>query len=174
MAQAKRDSITRRGLLSGVAAIATVPAAVMPAAGVATPAAAVAVATVPDPIFAAIGAHVRAYDDVNAILDAVAAAEDALDVARRGTRRAARKRYAEVRAEEGRLGRIESDAIDRLVVTVPQTMQGVAAALAYVRERYEKGYPMFEEDTYMEFLALIEHTVCCAAGLPAPSTRSAD
>jgi hypothetical protein len=157
-------------LLSGIAALATNPAPLLPAASVATPAAtAAALPTAPDPIFAAIAAHVRAYDHVNAILDAVADAEDALDTAKRGTRRAVRKRYAEVRAEEGRLGRIESDAIDRLVATVPQTLQGVAAALAYVRERYEQGYPMFEEDTYMEFLASIEHSVCSAAGLPAPS-----
>jgi hypothetical protein len=168
MAQAEHDSITRRAILSGAAA--AIPEAVLPIPGLAAPAALSAVA-VADPIFAAIDAHARAYDDINTILDAVAAAEGALDVAKRGTRRAARKRYAEVRAEEGRLGRIESDAIDRLVETVPQTLQGAAAALAYVRKRFEQGYPMCEEESYMALLASIEDCLRRALGNTATGFR---
>jgi hypothetical protein len=159
MAQAKHDSITRRTLLSGAAAIpAMVVSSPVVAAPVATPAAIMTAAAL-DPIFAAIAAHMRAYDDINAVLDSVAAAEDALDAAKRGTRRAARRRLREARAEEARLGCIESDAIDHLIATVPHTLQGAAAALRYVRERYDEGYPMCEEDTYVTLLASIEQAI---------------
>jgi hypothetical protein len=63
-----------------------------------------------------------------------------------------------------RLGRIESDAVDRLVETVPQTLQGAAAALAYVRERFEQGYPMCEEETSMALIASIEDCLRHAVG----------
>jgi hypothetical protein len=166
MAQARHDSITRRSLLSGAAAVvlaAAMPAATLPA----SPATLAAAPAAPDPIFVVIEAHVRAYDDVNAILDAVAAAEDALDAAKRGTRRAARKRLSAARAEEARLGGIETDATERLVATVPQTLQGAAAALRYIRERFEQGYPMCEEEEYMALLASIEQCLSRAsAALP--------
>lgn len=173
MAQARHESITRRSLLSGV--VAAVPAAAMPSLIAAAPAAAPALkavpAAAPDPIFAAIEAHSRAYDQINVVLDAVAAAEDALDAAPRGKRRAARKRLNELCAEEGRLGRIESNAIDCLVATAPQTLQGAAATLAYVRKRYEEGYPMCEEEGFMALLGSIQQTICAAAGLPAPAVQ---
>ena len=159
MAQAEHDSITRRGLLSG--AVAAVPVAVMPAAVIAAP-------LLPDPIFAAIAAHARAYADLNAFFDDLAAAEQAAWNAPRGQRRAAKKRLAEAYAAERRLGRIEMDTTARFVATIPQTLPGAAAALRYVRERFDEGYPMCEEDEYMALLASTEYAVCRAAGLPAP------
>lgn len=39
--------------------------------------------------------------------------------------------------------------------TVPHTLAGAAAALAYVREHYAHGYPVCEEE---EFIALIGST----------------
>jgi hypothetical protein len=133
----------------------------MPAAVIAAPAIA------PDPIFAAIDAHVRAYADLNAVLDDLAVAEQAAWHARRGAHRAAKKRLAEAYAAERRLGRIEMDATARFVATVPASLAGAAAALRYVRECFDKGYPMCEEDSTMTLLASTEHAICRAAGLPA-------
>ncbi len=88
----------------------------------------------------------------------------------RGQRRAANKRYAEARAAERRFGDLEDDAMDRLVDTVPRTLEGAVAVLRYVRERYEQRHSM-EEDELMALLASIEQAICGAAGLPAPSGR---
>ncbi len=160
MAQAKHDSITRRALLSGAAA--AVPAAVMPAAVMATPAAAPAAIAAPviapDPIFAAIEAHIRAYDEFIAVLDELAIVEHAAWNAPRGQRRAANKRYAAARAAERRFGDLEGDAMDRLVETVPQTMQGAVAVLRYIRERFERRHSL-EEETLMALLGSIEQTM---------------
>ncbi len=160
MAQARHDSITRRSLLSGAAA--AVPAAVMPAAIIATPsnapAAVATLAAAPDPIFAAIEAHVRAYDEFIAVLDQLAIVERAAWNAPRGQRRAANKRYAVARAAERRFGNLEGDAMDRLVETVPQTLQGAVAALRYVRERFERRHSL-EEETLMALLGSIEQTI---------------
>jgi hypothetical protein len=50
--------------------------------------------------------------------------------------------------------------------TVPVSLRGAAAALHYVRERYEVGrYPMYEEDGYRLLLFSTERAVCAAAGL---------
>ena len=167
MAQAKHDSITRRALLSGAAV--AVPAAIMPAVVLAVPATAVAVpAAAPDPIFAAIAAHARAYDDLTAFAPELAAAEQAAWHAPRGARRAANKRLKQAYGEERRFGGILGDATERFVETIPQTLEGAAAALAYVRERYAEGYPMCEEEETMALLAATEHAICRAAGLPAP------
>ena len=161
MAQAERYSITRRAILSG--GLATVSAVIVPTAAAAAP------APIPDPIFAAIEAHSRAYDGIVAIVDALAEAEDAVSTARRGMLRAAKRQLAAIYAEEGRLGRIEREATDCFVATVPQTLHGAAAALRYVRERFDQGYPMCEEDGYMALLASTEQAICRAAGLPAPA-----
>jgi hypothetical protein len=168
MAKAEPRSITRRSLLSGAAA--AVPATVMPSALVAIPAAAPAVAPIAaDPIFAAIEAHICAYDEFNAVLDDLAVAEHAAWNAPRGQRRAANKRLAEAYAAERRFGNLETEAVERLVATIPQTLQGAVAALRYVRERFAQGYPMCEEDDFMALLASIEHAICRAGGLPEPS-----
>jgi hypothetical protein len=166
MAQAKHDSITRRALLSGAAV--AVPAAIMPAVVPAAPAAALVAPSEPDPIFAAIEAHRRAYDDLNAFADELAAAEQAAWDAPRGQRRAANKRLAQAYAAGGRFGDILGDATGRFVAIIPQTQQGAAAALGYVRELYADGYPMCEEEECMALLASAEHAICRAAGLPVP------
>jgi hypothetical protein len=49
---------------------------------------------------------------------------------------------------------------------VPASLNGAAAALRYVRERYEVGhYPMYEEDGYRLLLFSAERAICAAAGL---------
>jgi hypothetical protein len=157
MAQAERDSITRRSLFSG--ALALVPAAAIPAfAAPATP-------TAPDPIFTAIEAHRRAYAELNAFLHELAAIEQAAWHAPRGKRRAANKRLAEAYKTERRLGDIEHEAIENFVATVPHTLDGAVAALRYVRERYDEGEAMCEEEDWMTLLASIEQAICRAAGL---------
>ncbi len=156
MAQAKRDSITRRSLLSGAAA--AVPAAVMPVtvlpAGAAPAAAVSAAPGIPDPIFAAIEAHVRASAEFNAVLDDLAAAEHVAWNAPRGKRRAANKRLAEARAAERRFGDITSDAMENVVATVPETLEGAITVLRYVRERVERG--MSDDEECEALLASIE------------------
>jgi len=67
---------------------------------------------------------------------------------------------------EGALGRAEMKASLRPAGTVPVSLRGAAAALHYVRERYEVGrYPMYEEDGYRLLLFSTERAVCAAAGL---------
>ena len=163
MAQAKHDSITRRAILSG--AVAVVPAAVLPAA---LPAAAMrcgvvtAPAAAPDPIFVAIQAHIKAFAEFNAVLDDLAAAEQVAWHAPRGKRRAANRRLAEARAAEGRYSDLASDAFDRFIATVPQTLEGALAALRYVRERFARHISMCEEDGCDDFLASLEGCIIAA------------
>jgi hypothetical protein len=171
MAQAKHDSITRRALLSGavaavpVAAIAGAPALAAPGFAAAQP----RLRPQPDPIFAAIAAHARAYDDLTAFAPELAAAEQAAWHAPRGQRRAANKRLKQAYAAEGRFVDILGDAAERFFAAVPQTLAGAAAALAYVRERYAEGYPMCdEEEECMTLLASTECAICRAAGLAMP------
>ena len=156
MAQAERDSITRRSLISG--AMALVPTTMVPVSAPATAA--------PDPIFAAIEAHRCAYAQLDTFLYELADIEQAAWHAPRGTRRAANKRLAEAYRTERRLGAIEHDAIAKFVATIPQTLHGAAAALRYVRERFDAGYTMCEEDTYMALLASTEQAICRAAWAP--------
>src|SRR5947209_12215107 len=127
MAQAERDSITRRSLFSG--ALALVPATVLPPGALANPAA-------PDPIFAAIAAHRSAYAQLNAFLHELAAIEKAAWHAPRGKRRAAKKRLAEAYKTERRFGDDEHQAFETFTGTVPHTLDGAVAALRYVRERF--------------------------------------
>lgn len=159
MAQAERDSITRRSLISG--AMALVPAAAIPAIAAATP-------TAPDPIFAAIEAHRRAYAGLNAFLHELAVVEQAAWHAPRGKRRAANKRLAEAYKTERRIGDIEHQAFEKFIGTVPHTLDGAVAALRYVRARYDEGEAMCEEDDCMTLLASVEHAICRAAGLAVP------
>jgi hypothetical protein len=162
MAKAESRSITRRSLLSGAAA--AVPAMVMPAAVTIPAAAAVTIAApgiAPDPIFAAIEAHVRAYKEFVAVLDDLAVAEQTAWHAPRGQKRAANKQYAEARAAERRFGDLEDDALDRLVETIPQTLEGAVAVLAYVRERYQQNHSM-EEQGLMALLGSVEQAICRA------------
>jgi hypothetical protein len=164
MAKAEPRSITRRSMLAALA-LPVVPAIPIASALPAPPLPVV----VPDPIFATIEAHTRALREFNAVLDALAAAETQAWHAPRGQRRAAKRRLKQARADERHFGNLESDAVERFVTTVPQTLQGAAAMLAYVREHFEQGYPMCgEEEECMALLASIECAVCRAAGLPLP------
>jgi hypothetical protein len=162
MAEAEPRSITRRSLVAALAltAIPALPVAVIPALS--------APAAEPDPVFAAIEAHRRAYAALDAFISELADIEQAAWHAPRGQRRAANKRLKEAYAEERRLGDILGDATERFVATMPRTLQGAAAALAYVRERYAEGYPMCEEEECMTLLASTEAAICRAAGLPVP------
>jgi hypothetical protein len=98
------------------------------------------------------------------------------DAVERELRRAPGSRRAELEAKlvglcdaEGALGRAEMKASRRLAGTVPESLRGVAAALQYVRERYEVGqYPLYEEDGYRLLLFSTERAICAAAGLAAP------
>jgi hypothetical protein len=180
MAQAKQDSITRRALLSGAAA--AVPVAVIPAAVLGSPALAApdfasapsGLPAPPDPIFAAIEAHARACADLDAHVEVLAAAEQAAWHAPRGARRAANKRLKEEYSAQGRLCDLLGQQTERFVETVPHTLHGAAAALAYVRAHYAEGYPMCEEEECMTLLASIEHAICSAAGLPEPACPARD
>jgi hypothetical protein len=165
MAKAEHDSITRRSLLSAAVAL--------PVAAIPTPLAAVpSPIAPPDPIFAAIEAHARAYADLGAFADELADAEQTAWHAPRGQRRAANKRLKEAYAAEARFGDILGDATKRFVATIPQTLPGAAAALAYVRQLYSEGYPMCEEEECMMLLASTEHAICRAAGLPVPALQA--
>lgn len=165
MAQAEHDPITRRSILSGV--LAVVPAALIPA----NPAA--SAPAISDPIFAAIDAHRRAYAQLDTFLYELADIEQAAWHAPRGKRRAANTRLAEAYRTERRLGGIEHNAIEAFVATVPHTLDGAVAALRYVRERYNEGETMCEEEDCMTLLASIEQAICRAAGLAAPSRTHA-
>jgi hypothetical protein len=70
---------------------------------------------------------------------------------------------------EGRLGCAEMKASLGLAKTVPASLTGAAAALRYVRERYDVGrFPMYEEDGYRLLLFSTERAICAAAGLAIP------
>jgi hypothetical protein len=73
---------------------------------------------------------------------------------------------------EGPLGRAEMKASLRLAKTVPASLNGAAAALRYVRERYDIGqYPMYEEDGYRLLLFSTERAICAAADIAVPDHR---
>ena len=179
MAQAKHDSITRRALFGALAVpvaavpIVTASAPVLPSPGfaVAQPGLqappALQPPPPPDPIFAAIEQHRHAYAAVDAFVPELADAEQAAWHAPRGKRRAANRRLKQAYAEERRLGDIVSDAADRFAATVPDTLPGAAAAIAYVRAHHAQGYPMCDEqEDVMTLLASTETAIRRAAGLP--------
>jgi hypothetical protein len=122
----------------------------------------------PDPVFAAMEAHISAYRAFIAVLDALAVAETQAWHAPRGTRRAAKTRLKQAYAEERRFGDHESDAFESLVATVPHTLHGAAAMLAYVRGWLEQGHSIDDEDETITLLASVEQVVCRASGLPMP------
>jgi len=153
-----RKPITRRSLLAALALI-PLPVAAVPLAAPAEP----------DPVFAAIAAHERAYAGLIGYADTLAAAEQTAWHAPRGQRRAANKRLKAAYAEQQRLGDILGDATPRFAATVPQTLTGAAAALAYVRRHYAGGCPICEEEECMTLFASIEQAICRAAGLPVPA-----
>src|SRR2546423_1852744 len=134
MAKAEPRSITRRSLVAAFA-LPVIPA--LPRASPLPAPSLPASAPLADPAFAAITAHVQAFHEFTTVLDALAAAETQAWHAPRGQRRAAGKRLVLARADERRFGDIESGAFESLVATVPHTLAGAAAMLAYVA----RGWP---------------------------------
>jgi hypothetical protein len=113
-----------------------------------------------DPIYAAIAKHERAYADVVALLARQDAANAALQAADAANRPALAARLHELCAAEGPLGRAEMDATARLLATVPDTLAGAVAVLAYVRELFERDdYPLTEDDGYRILLAATERAI---------------
>jgi hypothetical protein len=185
MAKAEPRSITRRSLVAAFA-LPLIPA-LLPPAGVpalATPDFASAFASrlrpkadfgaqeatadgdapsglrpEPDPIFAAIDAHTRACAELEAHVPVLAAAEQAAWHAPRGQRRASNRSLKEEYAAQGRFCDLLGQATERFVATVPDTLQGAAAALAYVREHYAEGYPVCEEEEAIALMASIETAI---------------
>jgi len=148
-------ALRRRQFVTGGTAAALV------AAVTASRAASVPVAEAPDPILDAIEGHRRDFEELRRLLAEQDAAERELRRARRGRRAALEAQLADLCEAEGRVGRIEMKASLRLAKTVPASLTGAAAALRYVRERYDVGqYPMYEEDGY----------ACCCSR---PNARSA-
>jgi hypothetical protein len=122
-----------------------------------------------DPILDAIEGHRRDFAELRRLLAEQDAAERELRCARKGRRAELEARLAGLCEAEGPLGCAEMKASLRLAKTVPASLNGAAAALRYVRERYDIGqYPMYEEDGYRLLLFSIERAICAAAGLAVP------
>jgi len=171
MSQADSAYTTSRSILPAALALRrrqfiTGSAAALLAAVTASRAASVSVPQAPDPILAAIEDHRRDFEELRRLLAEQDAAERELRRASKGRRAALEARLADLCEMEGRLGRIEMKASLRLAKTVPTSLTGAAAALRYVRERYDVGrYPMYEEDGYRLLLFSTERAICAAAGL---------
>ena len=122
-----------------------------------------------DPILDAIEGHRRAFEELGRLLAEQDTAERELRRAPKGGRAKLEARLADLCESEGALGRAEMKASLRLASTVPASLKGAAAALQYVRERYEAGkYPMYEEDGYRLMLFSTERAICAAADLAIP------
>jgi hypothetical protein len=155
---AGRELRRRQFVTGGAAALAAVVAA--------SRAAPPPVPEAPDPILDAIEGHRRDFEELRRLLAKQDAAERELRRAPRGRRPALEAQLAGLCEAEGLLGRAEMKASLRLAKTVPVSLNGAAAALRYVRERYDIGqYPMYEEDGYRLLLFSTERAICAAAGL---------
>ena len=153
-------ALPRRQFVTGGAAAA------LAAAVTASRAASVPAPEAPDPILAAIEGHRRDFEVLRRLLAEQDAAERELRRARKGRRAALEAQLAHLCEAEGPLGSAEMKASLRLAETVPASLTGAAAALRYVRERYEVWhYPMYEEDGYRLLLFSAERAICAAAGL---------
>jgi hypothetical protein len=174
MSQADSAYTTSRWILPAGLALrrrqfVTGGAAALAAAITASPAASVPLPEAPDPILDAIAGHRRDYKELGRLLAEQDAAERELRRARKGGRAALEAQLVDLCEAEGLLGRIEMQASLRLAKTVPASLTGAAAALQYVRERYDVGqYPMYEEDGYRLLLFSTERAICAAAGLAVP------
>ena len=121
MAKVAHGSITRRALVAGSAAVPV--AAVLPGAQAAA-APADRAENPPDPIHAAIAAHERAYAAYEAQLKAEPEDDEALEP----------------------LIDVEREAADAFAATVPATLNGLAAALGYVRLLHRRDdYPLLDD-----------------------------
>jgi hypothetical protein len=156
-------ALRRRQFVTGGAAAA------LAAAVTSSRAARVPVAEAPDPILAAIDGHRRDFEELRRLLAEQDAAERELRRARMGRRAVLEAQLADLCEAEGPLGCAKMKASLRLAETVPASLNGAAAALRYVRERYDVGqYPMYEEDGYRLLLFSAECAICAAAGLAVP------
>ena len=156
-------ALRRRQFVTGGAAAA------LAAAVTTSRAASVPVPEAPDPILAAIEGHRRDFEELRRLLAEQDAAERELRRASKGRRAALEAQLADLCEAEGLLGRIEMKASLRLAKTVPGSLTGAAAALRYVRERYDVGrYPMYEEDGYRLLLFSTERAICAATGIAVP------
>ena len=155
-------ALRRRQFVTGGAAALAVAVTASRAASVPVPEA-------PDPILAAIEGHRRDFEELARLLAEQDAAERELRRARKGRRAALEAQLADLCEAEGLLGCAEMKASLRLAKTVLASLTGAAAALRYVRERYDFGrYPMYEEDGYRLLLYSTEQAICAAAGLAVP------
>ena len=144
-------------------------AAIMAAAVTASRAESFPVPEAPDPILDAIEGHRRVFEELRRLLAEQDATERELRRAPRSMRGALEAQLVGLCEAEGQLGCAESKASLRLAKTVPVSLTGAAAALRYVRERYEIGqYPMYEEYGYRLLLFSTELAICAAAGLAVP------
>ena len=174
MSQADSAYTTSRSILPAGLALrrrqfVTGGAAVLAGAITASRAASVPVPEAPDPILAAIEGHRRDFEELRRLLAEQDTAERELRRARKGRRAALEALLADLCEAEGPLGCAEMKASLRLAKTVPASLTGAAAALRYVRERYDIGqYPMYEEDGYRLLLFSTERAICAAAGLAVP------
>lgn len=150
MAQAGSCFIIRRHLVAASAAM--IPAAVGPS----LPARACA----SDPIFAAIDAHRRVYAEILTLLDALTAADRAVQQADALARPALEARLDELCRAEGPLGRLEIRASRRMAATVPETLDGAVAVLRYLRDLFARDdYAPFEDDGYRTLLFSTERAI---------------
>jgi hypothetical protein len=162
-------SIHPAGLVLRRRQFVTGGAAVLAAVVTASRAATAPVPEEPDPILDAIEGHRRDFEELRRLLAEQDAAERELRCARKGRRAELEARLAGLCEAEGPLGCAEMKASLRLAKTVPASLNGAAATLRYVRERYDIGqYPMYEEDGYRLLLFSIERAICAAAGLAVP------
>ena len=123
----------------------------------------------PDPILDAIEGHRRVFEELRRLLAEQDAKERELRRAPGGRRGVLEAQLVGLCEAEGLLGCAESKASLRLAKTVPVSLTGAAAALRYVRERYEIGqYPMYEEYGYRLLLFSTERAICASAGLAVP------
>jgi hypothetical protein len=156
MAKAEPRSITRRSLFAALG-LPVLPALLDAALPLPES------QPVPEPVFALIEAHKRAYAEFIAVLNDLAIAEQAAWHAPRGKRRAANAALKQAYAAERHFGCLEGDALERLLSTVPQTLDGAVAALRYAREWFEQGHSLEEED-YVTLIGSVERAICRAAG----------
>jgi hypothetical protein len=143
MAEAESPSITRRALVAGSAAVsATVAAGAAEGAAPDAAGAPSGLQPAADPIHAAIAFHARAYAAYVAQIEA----DEQDDVIMEA------------------LCETERNAADALAATVPGTLQGAAAALAYVRMLHERDdYPLLDDYGCYVFIASTETAVRQAA-----------
>ena len=148
----------RQFVAGGVAAVVAVSRAV-----------AAPVLEVPDPILDAIEGHRRGFEQLRRLLAEQDAAERELRRAPRARRGVLEAQLADLCEAERLLGCAERKASLRLARAVPANLNGAAAALRYVRERYDVGrYPMYDEDGYRLLLFSTECVICATAGLAVP------